>query len=58
MNATAYKVLGFAVWQGGKWYLRRNYGRYAPSGRTTAATAGALALVVGGAVLLSSRGGD
>jgi hypothetical protein len=20
-----YKLLGFAVWQGGKWYLRRRY---------------------------------
>jgi hypothetical protein len=23
MNATGYKLLGFAVWNGGKWYLRR-----------------------------------
>jgi hypothetical protein len=23
MNGTGYKLLGFAVWQGGKWYLRR-----------------------------------
>jgi hypothetical protein len=23
MNGNAYKLLGFAVWQGGKWYLRR-----------------------------------
>jgi hypothetical protein len=21
-----YKLLGFAVWQGGKWYVRRRYG--------------------------------
>ncbi len=21
-----YKILGFAVWQGGKWYLRRRFG--------------------------------
>jgi hypothetical protein len=21
-----YKVLGFAVWHGGRWYLRRRYG--------------------------------
>jgi hypothetical protein len=21
-----YKVLGFAVWNGGRWYLRRRYG--------------------------------
>ncbi len=23
MSATGYKLLGFVVWQGGKWYLRR-----------------------------------
>jgi hypothetical protein len=23
MNGTAYKLLGFAVWHGGKWYLRQ-----------------------------------
>jgi hypothetical protein len=23
MNANAYRLLGFAVWNGGKWYLRR-----------------------------------
>jgi hypothetical protein len=24
-----YKVLGFVVWHGGKWYLRRKYGKQA-----------------------------
>ncbi len=23
MNGTGYKLLGFAVWNGGRWYLRR-----------------------------------
>ena len=23
MNANAYRLLGFAAWNGGKWYLRR-----------------------------------
>jgi hypothetical protein len=23
MNGSAYRLLGFAVWNGGKWYLRR-----------------------------------
>jgi hypothetical protein len=23
MSATGYKLLGYAVWHGGKWYLRR-----------------------------------
>ena len=30
MNSTGYKLLGFAVWHGGKWYLRRQL----PSART------------------------
>lgn len=25
MSSTGYRVLGFAVWNGGKWYLRRTY---------------------------------
>ena len=23
MNGNGYKLLGYAVWQGGKWYMRR-----------------------------------
>jgi len=23
MNATRYKLVGFVVWQGGKWYVRK-----------------------------------
>ena len=23
MNANGYRVIGFVVWQGGKWYLRK-----------------------------------
>jgi hypothetical protein len=23
MNSTRYKLLGFVVWQGGKWYVRK-----------------------------------
>jgi hypothetical protein len=42
MNATTYKLLGYAVWHGGKWYL----GRRLPSARSLAlsslATVGAL----------------
>jgi hypothetical protein len=26
MSGTAYKALGFVVWKGGMWYLRRRYG--------------------------------
>jgi len=26
MSSNAYKALGFLVWRGGMWYLRRRYG--------------------------------
>jgi hypothetical protein len=50
MNGTGYKILGFAVWQGGKWYLRRRVAvrRIALKG---ALVAGGLA----GAALLARR---
>jgi hypothetical protein len=42
-----YKVLGFIIWQGGKWYVRRRY-TGAPA---KAALVGVGAAVVTGAVL-------
>ncbi len=39
MNGDRYRLLGFVVWQGGKWYLRRRL----PSARRLALT-GAVAL--------------
>jgi hypothetical protein len=50
MNGTGYKLLGFTVWQGGKWYLRRRLAirRIAVKG---ALVAGGLA----GAALLAKR---
>jgi hypothetical protein len=49
VNGNGYKLLGFAVWRGGKWYVRRKL----PLRRRTAAgtlgmvaAAGAVALVV------------
>jgi hypothetical protein len=46
-----YKILGYVVWNGGRWYLRRRYGHLVPS--RTAVVAGVtgaavLALVVAG----------
>jgi hypothetical protein len=45
MNGTAYRLLGYAVWRGGKWYLSRRL----PSARALAlsglAAAGALAAI-------------
>lgn len=32
-----YKILGFAVWQGASWYVRRRYGRWLPSRKVVAA---------------------
>jgi hypothetical protein len=46
MLTMGYKVLGFAVWQGGKWYLRRRM----QGARLKFAVAGLAALLVGGAV--------
>jgi hypothetical protein len=45
-----YKVLGFAVWQGSKWYLRRRMSGF----RRKAAIAGVGAVVVAG-VLAAGR---
>jgi hypothetical protein len=50
----AYKLLGFAVWQGAKWYLRR---RFPDAGRKLAIAGGAGALLIGGAAIALRRGG-
>lgn len=48
MNANRYRLLGFVVWQGGKWYLRRRL----PSPRRALLTGlGAAATLTGGVVL-------
>jgi hypothetical protein len=39
-----YKILGFAVWQGGKWYLRRRMA----DNRTKIAVAGVAAALLAG----------
>jgi hypothetical protein len=45
-----YKLLGFAVWQGGKWYVRRRLS----DARAKVAIAGLAAAVVAG-VLIAGR---
>ena len=45
-----YKILGFAVWNGGKWYLRRRYG-------VLASRKGLAVGVVGVAVVALAIGG-
>ena len=47
-----YKVLGYAVWQGGKWYLRR---RFPHGGRNVAIVGGAGLLVAAGAVVFAAQ---
>jgi hypothetical protein len=47
-----YKLLGFAVWRGAKWYLRRSYGHLIPSRRVLA---GGLVAMAIGALLLAGR---
>jgi hypothetical protein len=51
-----YKVLGFVVWQGAKWYVHR---RFPHAGRKVAIAALAGGLVAGGvAVAHAARSGD
>ena len=45
-----YKALGFVVWQGGKWYVRRRM-----PGHAGKAAMGALAIVVIGSVVAVQR---
>ena len=42
-----YKILGYVVWRGGKWYIRR---RVTGGGRKKLAMAGLAALALGGAL--------
>jgi hypothetical protein len=49
----AYRALGYVVWHGGKWFVRRRYGRYVPSRRMAAAAV--VGLGIGALVLAGSR---
>ena len=51
-----YRLLGMAVWKGGRFYVSRKYGGKVPS-RIVAGIGGLLVLVVG-ALLFSARRGD
>jgi hypothetical protein len=46
-----YKILGFAVWQGGKWYVRRR----AQGLKRKAAIAALTGAVVGGLVVVARQ---
>jgi hypothetical protein len=45
-----YKILGYAVWNGAKWYLKRRYG-----GNKRLAAAGVVGLAVVGLAVATSR---
>jgi hypothetical protein len=51
LNRMGYKILGFAVWQGGKWYLRR---RFEGASRKLA-IAGLAGVLVAGAAVATQR---
>ncbi|HXE46438.1 MAG TPA: hypothetical protein VN635_14750 [Conexibacter sp.] len=52
MSGNAYKVLGFLVWRGGIWYLRRRY-RFARG--AAARTLAAAAVAAAGAAVAAQR---
>jgi hypothetical protein len=51
MNGSVYKLLGYTVWHGGKWYVRRRYLDRLPSARAAAVTG--LAALAAGAVAVT-----
>ena len=48
-----YKILGFVVWQGARWYARRRVGRMMPSRKV--ATAALVASAVATVAVVASR---
>jgi hypothetical protein len=56
MPSNGYKALGFVVWRGGMWYLRRRYGLAKRLG-TGLLAAGAVA-AAGAAVAAQRRNGN
>jgi hypothetical protein len=51
MNGTGYKLLGLAVWRGGKWYLRKRL----PSRRKLALVSAGGLSALGAAAVLARR---
>jgi hypothetical protein len=51
MNGSAYRLLGIAVWRGGKWYLRKRL----PSTRSIALSAGGAAAALIAALAIGRR---
>jgi hypothetical protein len=55
MNRSAEKLLGYAVWEGGKWYVRHRYLRRLPSIRVLALSGLATVAVGVAGVTLARR---
>lgn len=55
MSSNSYKLIGYGVWHGGKWYVRRKYLSRLPSARQSIAAATLVTLSLGGAVLVARR---
>ncbi len=53
MSTMLYKALGYAVWNGGKFYLRRRVGNLGTSRKVVAA--GVVALAVGSIIALGAK---
>jgi hypothetical protein len=53
VSGNGYRLLGYVVWQGGKWYLRRRL----PSRRTLVLAGVAVSAGLSAAVLLAKRAG-
>ena len=51
MRATGYRILGFAVWHGARWYVRRRL----PSSRALLLSTLTAAAALGGAAILAKR---
>ena len=49
-----YRLLGFTVWKGAKWFLRRRYGHLVPPRKVTAGVL--VAVVVAGLAAVQWRG--
>ena len=52
MSSNGYKALGFLVWRGGMWYLRRRYGLVR---RVAASSLAAGAVAAAGAAVAAQR---
>jgi hypothetical protein len=54
MNGTGYRILGYAVWHGGKWYLARRL----PSSRALALSVASVVGALSAVAVLARRLGD